>query len=709
MKRSSRFCSLISMLLVLSIAMSVTAMADFEKYTDTDHWAKEYLRRAVEEGLLDGFGDNTLRPNNSINYSQALKILCCVLEPVNAAQFSDLGLTGYEWYADSSIKAKALGLTFDKDSLRAGNPITRAEAFRLLTDAFQLVPAEFDDSVLNTFADGDTVPAEYRGVFSALVSGGYVEGSSGKLNPLSNIKRAEFLAVLYRIITATTAGAEMPGTEGGVLVTDTADVRFTQLNTPLWIGCSAESASLTGVTAGTVVFRSQKTNLSLSGGSIIDRLVIAGGTGQSLNISTGLATVDTLVLGDGAPQKLTISGGVRRLEVTGDNLDITIHGEIDELVVSGTGCKVVAFSSVNSVRLTKESRGCSAIIYAFTDDLTINGRENSVTLNSTASKATLAGHDCSINGYGYASKLTLVSSTGTHNIRHTELKDEVDHGLSEAEVTLTAPETLPVGEKLTVTAAVTNPTPIDCTAVWTLNGAEIYRGTASITKDGTQLTAEHSFQYTEDMAATADVTLTLTYTSANDETTTVTQTVTVNIENYPPDYYEITAEEALSLVTSTYTGDKTLQWALDNDYEDKVKVAWINATGHASNTEYIVWINRTYQRVNVFTGSQGNWELEKSFLCGTGAPGTGTPVGVYTVFNRSQRGWITGKYCCNPVVNFKVGSGYAFHSRLYTPDRSGFVDDSIGFPVSAGCVRMYDEDVQWIFDNIPNDTTVVVH
>jgi len=61
-----------------------------------------------------------------------------------------------------------------------------------------------------------------------------------------------------------------------------------------------------------------------------------------------------------------------------------------------------------------------------------------------------------------------------------------------------------------------------------------------------------------------------------------------------------------------------------------------------------------------------------------------------------------------PVVNFRVGSGYAFHSRLYNPGHNYLTDPSIGFPVSHGCIRMYDEDVQWIYDNIPNNTSVVV-
>ena len=60
-------------------------------------------------------------------------------------------------------------------------------------------------------------------------------------------------------------------------------------------------------------------------------------------------------------------------------------------------------------------------------------------------------------------------------------------------------------------------------------------------------------------------------------------------------------------------------------------------------------------------------------------------------------------------MGFKINSGYAFHSRLYYPNSSQLKDPSIGFPVSAGCIRMYDEDIQYIFDNIPLNTTVVVH
>jgi lipoprotein-anchoring transpeptidase ErfK/SrfK len=93
----------------------------------------------------------------------------------------------------------------------------------------------------------------------------------------------------------------------------------------------------------------------------------------------------------------------------------------------------------------------------------------------------------------------------------------------------------------------------------------------------------------------------------------------------------------------------------------------------------------------------------------SGAPSSRTPVGVYYTTYKLAGGWTTSTYTCRPVVGFKQGSGYAFHSRLYYPNSSRLTDASIGYPKSHGCIRMYDEDINYIYDYIPLNTTVVVH
>ncbi|MFR4414394.1 MAG: L,D-transpeptidase [Butyricicoccus sp.] len=134
----------------------------------------------------------------------------------------------------------------------------------------------------------------------------------------------------------------------------------------------------------------------------------------------------------------------------------------------------------------------------------------------------------------------------------------------------------------------------------------------------------------------------------------------------------------------------------------------INAKGYSSNTNYLVWINRAYQHVNVFTGSKGNWKLTKSFIVGTGAASTPTPVGVTTVSYKLKAGWTTGTYTVRPVVGFYPGTGYAFHSRLCYPGTSTEYDFSSGYPVSHGCVRMKHNDINWIYNNVPIGSTVVI-
>ena len=53
-------------------------------------------------------------------------------------------------------------------------------------------------------------------------------------------------------------------------------------------------------------------------------------------------------------------------------------------------------------------------------------------------------------------------------------------------------------------------------------------------------------------------------------------------------------------------------------------------------------------------------------------------------------------------------TGYAFHSRLCTPNTDKEYDFSSGYPVSHGCVRMQKKDVNWIYDNVPIGSPVVI-
>ena len=90
----------------------------------------------------------------------------------------------------------------------------------------------------------------------------------------------------------------------------------------------------------------------------------------------------------------------------------------------------------------------------------------------------------------------------------------------------------------------------------------------------------------------------------------------------------------------------------------------------------------------------------------TGKAASPTATHICKIRGREER-WTyeNGTYQA-PVVYF-YGKN-AFHSRLHNPDGS-IAAPNIGKPVSGGCIRMYDEDIQYIYDNCPNGTTVVIY
>ena len=255
-----------------------------------------------------------------------------------------------------------------------------------------------------------------------------------------------------------------------------------------------------------------------------------------------------------------------------------------------------------------------------------------------------------------------------------------------------------------------------------VNRAECYRG-VEVVGDNREVTL---MSYTKSLVVSGDnVTITIpagvtvgTLRILGDSVTVnangkIGERIVVDKPRTLSEYYDyenallLETERVLQTVSYVYEGDFTTEWATVRDYEDYEKELWVNAKRYASNSEYLIWVNLAYQRTNIFVGQQGEWELLRSGMVGTGRPGAGTPVGVWKTTYKQEQGWVTGSYMCKPVVGF-LGGGYAFHSRLYYPYSDELKDPSVGFPVSAGCIRMMDEDIQFIFDNVPVGTTVVV-
>ena len=153
------------------------------------------------------------------------------------------------------------------------------------------------------------------------------------------------------------------------------------------------------------------------------------------------------------------------------------------------------------------------------------------------------------------------------------------------------------------------------------------------------------------------------------------------------------------------------QWIDGSWYCFKANGVWISdsmnakAQSYASRTNWLILVDTSRCVTSIYYGSQGNWDLDRRYVCSPGRAGTPTVIGEYEVFGK---GYSFGHgYTCYYYTQFY--GDYLFHSSPYYVNSNRIMDPTMGVPSSAGCVRLEIQNAKWIYDNIPYGTKVVTY
>lgn len=697
------------------------------------HWAEAALNRAVELGLLKG-ANGLLKPDDAVKRAEALTMLNRTL---GAALEDDIaGLSGVPekaWYRGELAKALHIGLIDSGDSRSFDTGATRAEAFTLLARAFGYDGVPGDSDALDAFDDTGSMTAEQQAAAAALVAAGIVKGDKpDKLAPEATLTRAQFVTMITRIVpNFIETEDDLEKVQGGsLLLAPESRIEDMTAAGDLIFPVATETVTLKDVAApGRVVLKgAEQASLAVSGKSALGLLVLDPAGAAKATLS-GDSTLGTLLVSGrggavsykGAAETIEITASGREIELSGMKAArLAVTGAGNTITVKGAAAEVVLSGADNTLRLSGDTdsllitgAGCTVEAGGAVGAAEVRGHNTSLTLDGKTGPVVVAGRNSTVGGKGKAESVD-VRAVGCEITVSADSKTEtLDPGLDGVGIKFGVPvKVVPGGTLLTqVTFTGVSEEKI-VGAQWYQDGKALpnyandqFRLTASAVSKHTSY-----FTFTKDMPKSVKMGFKLTYENpSTGEVEEVFDEVTVPIENYSDEwYYQRDVNRVLNLVSSTYQGNYTTAYAVNNDYQDYEKEVWINAKGYSSKTQYLLWINRAYQHVNVFSGSKGNWKLAKSFIVGTGAASTPTPTGVTTVSYKSAGGWTTSTYTVRPVVGFYPGTGYAFHSRLCYPGTEKEYDFSSGYPVSHGCVRMQRNDINWIYNNIPVGTAVVI-
>ncbi len=206
---------------VLAAALILPCGLTAAAYDDTNgHWAEETIEKwSTEYGVLNGYGDGTFRPDNTITRGAFAGILCRFLGYRKEAPddtFSDTA--GSRWESDI-LKLNAAGVYLGNKGLaQIGDSISRQQALTMICRALQIPESEGEVP----YADGEDVAGYAKKYLAALTERGCITdvGEDNRFRPTDAITRAEVVNLLDKIVfTVVREYCEFSDMVGNLLIT----------------------------------------------------------------------------------------------------------------------------------------------------------------------------------------------------------------------------------------------------------------------------------------------------------------------------------------------------------------------------------------------------------------------------------------------------------------------------------------------------------
>ena len=695
------FCALAAVL-CLTLYLPVRAAEEEEP----DPWAAPAMTFAVEHGLLPA---DDMRPREAATRTVLSLMVAELLDSqarADRSRFSDA--QPGSWYYDALSRGVAMGLfQGNGSSLGLNSVFTREQVITVMARCFG-VP-DGDRAVLTEFSDADQISDWAAGAAAGMVAEGYIQGDGSLLSPQRTMSRQEVAQLIYRL-AGTVAAGELEEQTGNVTLLPTGDtVTGGTVDGDLLLGCSLEPITLEDV-------------------QISGRLVIHGGT---VRLTGSTAAGEVVCCGENITLE---SNGLSPVRVTGGNALLSGGGQVT-------------------------AQGDAVLLSGLYSQVTVENAQVTVGSEAQVDRAALHHPDSRLTGEGSVAEATIRYESCTVTAPTGQIVETLDPGISQVVIQAVVPinDATPSAPAISTTVRFDHVDVANCataafgvrycTLSWYVDGELVHQEKNFPLRDGAQCSIQLQADYTGRLKASRTVTVRLTY---EDQQAELTQTADQHIEQVSSPVRTINIEATTRRATTLYSSSKltgklgtvaagvtgiysayagttagwftlpdgrtawapladlqisTKNYVRSTDYTQVEKENYVNIKGYDSTTRYLVWVSRLTQTVNVFTGGCRDWTLLHVFPCSTGKNSTPTIPGVFRYQYRMYKWDFDYYYVLHPMI---FNGEHAFHTRTYRTT-GGLLDPTIGKPVSNGCVRLYDEAVDWLWNNLPYNTTVVVY
>ena len=189
----------------LSQTVHVTVV-DRHEDIQPDHWAYDAVEYCYEKGIVGGESLTKFGRDNPIRRGDFIQMLYNTVgrpSVEGACTFLDVPRDAYYYQAISWAQGLGLATGMGDGNFAPGDPVTREQAFTLLYRFLLSQDVELpegDMTILNAFADGETVLDYAKFPTATLIGCGLVGGNNKGLSPRDTLTRAEMATLMCRVV-----------------------------------------------------------------------------------------------------------------------------------------------------------------------------------------------------------------------------------------------------------------------------------------------------------------------------------------------------------------------------------------------------------------------------------------------------------------------------------------------------------------------------
>lgn len=203
MKKS--FLRTIALLLMLTMLVSTLPVYANDQLSDIKgSFAEEEIQSWVDQDLIKGYSDGTFKPNKSITRAEFMVLVNRAFKYNKEVEINFKDVSSDDWFYQEVSKAIAAGYLdgFPDQTMKPQNLITRQEVAKIISIINKL---EKDETAAELFKDSSSIPAWSKGYIGSVRAAdlmvGYLDGSFKPLIQKFQIKRLVKGKKVYNLLS----------------------------------------------------------------------------------------------------------------------------------------------------------------------------------------------------------------------------------------------------------------------------------------------------------------------------------------------------------------------------------------------------------------------------------------------------------------------------------------------------------------------------